>query len=267
MNISFGVSFSIPFSIGPTEAQTIWDNTDGVLESFPPYPLKVQATGELIYIGTSLHDLTGIEGTEDADYAIKLRVMGTQNLQLDLRARRLDENNFIALKINATTDTISLVETIAGVETTLDSASHDLKHLGRTRYDFRLVMLGEFISGVVNDFSIVSASTTSFRTEPGFSVSIPAFNSADPPLLYTISYTETESFPDPVDPLPYDPGELLITFRRSITQEIENPPERTWATYRRAVLFYEQRNVGMPDETWEALGYPIEKPSAEEWFG
>ncbi len=258
---------SISFSIGATETQTIWDNTDGVIESFSKHPLKVQTTGELIYVGTSLHDISGKEDNEDADYAVKLRVMGTQDLQLDLRLRRQDENNFIALKINATTDTISITETKAGVETTLDSASHDLKFLGRTRYDIELRMISRFLYGLINEYNIVTASTPSFRTEPGLSILFPTFNSADPPLLYTIFAIETENFPDAVDPLPSDPGELLISFRRSIKEEIENPSARTWTTYRRAVLFYEQRDVGMPDAAWEELGYPIKRPSAEEWFG
>ncbi len=257
---------SITFSISPGDTQAIWDNTDGVIDKFYLHPLKVQTNGELIYIGTSLHDLAAKEDDEDADYAIKLRVMGTEDLQLDIRARRQDANNFIALKVNFTTDIIELVETVAGVETSLSQASHDFKFDGIVKYDFELWMIGRFLYGMVNGFNVIRASTKSFRTEPGLSVSFPTFNADDPPILYTISVTETENFPDPTD-LPSDPGGLLLTFRQSIKQQIENPVERTWETYVKAVKFYEQRHVGMPDSDWEELGYPIRKPSAEEWFG
>lgn len=258
---------SITFSISPGDTQIIWDNTDGIIDKFYLHPLKVQAAGELTYIGTSLHDLAGKENTEDADYAIRLKIMGTDDLQLDLRTRRQDSSNFIALKINFTTDTISIVETIAGVETSLDSVSHDFKFAGRVKYVLELWTIGRFIYGFVNGFNIVQASTKSFRIEPGLSISFPTFNDSDAPIMYTISAIETENHPDP-RPIPSgDPGGLFLSFRQSIKQQIENPLERTWETYVKAVKFYEQRNVGMPDDVWEELGYPIKKPSAEEWFG
>lgn len=258
---------SITFSTSPGEDQIIWDNTDGIIDRFFLHPLKVQTNGELTYIGTSLHDLARKEDDEDADFAIKLRVMGTEDLQLDLRARRQDENNFIALKIDFTTNTIDIVKTIGGIETSLDQASHDFKFLGRTRYDFELWMIGRFLYGFVNGFNIVKASSKSFRTEPGLSVSFPTFNANDPPLMFTISAAETEPFPDPQPLGEADPGGLLLTYRQSIKQQIENPSERTWDTYVKSMKFYEDRNVGMPDKLWEELGYPIKEPSAEEWFG
>jgi len=259
---------SITFSISPGDTQDNWDNTDGVIEKFYLHPLEVQAAGELTYIGTSLHDLAEKEDTEDADYVIKLRVMGTENLQLDLRARRQDASNFIALKVNFTTDTISIVETRAGVETVLDSASHDFKFAGRVKYIIELWMIGRFLYGFINDFNIVQASTKTFRTEPGLSISFPTFDDTDPPVIYTISAIETEDFPDPENiPGEADPGGLLLSFRQSIKQQIENPSERTWETYLKALKFYEQRHVGMQDDIWEEFGYPIKKPSAEEWFG
>lgn len=257
---------SITFSIAPGETQTIWDNTDGVINNFYLHPLQIQAVGELTYVGTSLHDLVGKDDDEDADYAITLRVLGTDDLKLDLRVRRQDENNFIALKIDFSTDTIEIAKTIGGVETILDQASHDFKFAGQIKYDFELWMIGKFIYGFVNGFNIVQSSSKNFRREPGFSISFPAFNADDPPVMYTISATETEAFPE-VTPLPNDPGDILVTFRQSIKQQIENPTIRTWDTYVKAVKFYEQRNVGMPDRSWEALGYPIRKPNAEEWFG
>ena len=257
---------NITFSIGPGETQILWDNTDGVIDKFYLHPLEVQAVGELIYIGTSLHELAAKDDTEDADYSIKLRVTGTDDLKLDIRARRQDVNNFIALKIDFITNTIKLVETIAGVETSLDSASHEFEWNGRIRYDFELMMIGTSLHGIVNGFNIVNATTTSFRTEPGISVSFPTFNADDPPVMYTISAVEAVAFPDPTS-LPIDPGNILITWRQSIKEEIENPTARTWNTYRKAVKLYAQRSVGMSESAWEELGYPIKEPSAEEWFG
>ena len=259
----------ITFATSSTEEQIIWDNSDGVVDNFAIARKEIQGAGELIYDGLTLHDLVGNEDSDDANYSIKIKFMGTDDLQVDIRVRRQDANNFIALKIDFMTDTIELVETIAGVETSLDQASHDFKFEGKTRYDFEIMMLGTSIHGVVNDFEIVEASTTSFRTEPGLSISFPTFNENDPPVMYTIYATETEAFPDPQPDavLSADPTGFLLTFRESIKEQIENPTTRDWDSYVTAVKFYEQRNVGMSDKIWEELGYPIKKPSAEEWFG
>lgn len=260
---------SITFAVGSTEEQIIWDNTDGVIDNFATTRKEIQGAGELIYIGTTLHDLAGNEDDEDANYSIKIKFMGTDDLQVDIRVRRQDENNFIALKIDFATDTIAIVETIAGAETTLTQASHDFKFDGRTKYEFEVMMLGRFIYGLVNDFNIIRASTKTFRTEPGLSISFPVFNENDPPVMYTIHSTETEAFSDPQPDaaLDADPVGFYLTFRIAIKEQIENPAVRDWDSYVNAVKFYEQRNVGMSDELWEELGYPIKEPSAEEWFG
>lgn len=262
-----GTINSITLNVSPGEDQIIWDDSDNIVTDFASFPLKIQAAGELVYAGLSLDELTGKGTDEFADYAIKFRVMGTDDLQLDLRTHRQDENNFIALKVDFITDTIDLVETVGGMETTLDQASHNFKFLGRTKYDFELWRLNRFLYGFVNGFNIVTGSTTSFRTEPGLSILFPTFNSNDPPMIYTIVANEVEAFPDTVS-LENDPGGLLLEHRLSIKQQIENPSERTWETYVKAVKFYERRrDVGMPNEVWEQLGYPIKKPSSEEWFG
>jgi len=258
----------ITFAIGTTEEQLTWDNTDGAVDNFARHPMDIQSAGELIYTGTTLHDLAGKEDDEDADYAIRLLFMGTDDLQVDLRVRRQDENNFIALKVDFATDTIAIVETIAGVETTLAQASHDFKFEGIIKYAFEMIMIGSSLHGLVNEFEIVQTSTDSFRTEPGLSVSFPTFNENDPPVMFTIYSTETEAFPD-LTPIPSeaDPVDFYLTFRQSIKEQIENPVVRDWDSYVKAVKFYEQRNVGLSDEVWEEFGYPIKSPAAEEWFG
>lgn len=255
---------SLEFFITPGNSQAIWDNTDNVIDKFYVHPLKAINSGELIYAGTSLHDIIG-EDIADANFTFRLRVMGTQNLKLDMRVRRQDDSNFIALKIDFMSDTIKIVETISGIESTLAQASHDFKFIGRIRYDFEIRMVGRFHYALVNGYNILKASTKSFRTEPGISLYFPEIDDEDAPLLYSIHALYTEPFPDPQDP--ERPDDLLVQFRESIKQEIENPSVRNWASFVRAVKFYKQRNVGLSDREWEELGYPIQRPSAEEWFG
>jgi len=254
---------NLVLNISPRENQTDWDNTDGVIDDFAHNPLKVISAGELVYIGTSLHDLVAKKEDEKADYAIRTRIIGTENLQLDLRVRRQDENNFIALKMDFSTDIIKIVKVVGGTESTLNQASHDFKFSGKNKYDFEIRMLDRALYGFVNGFNIVTASTKEFRTEPGLSLYFPTVD-IDNPFIFSFSANETEAFPDPATE---GIDDIYLTFRISIKQQIEDPSERTWDTYVKAVKFYEQRNVGMPDASWEFLGYPIQKPSAEEWFG
>ena len=129
-------NLNITFATSAIEEQIIWDNTDGVVDNFATSRMEIQNSGELIYDGLTLHDLAGNGDSDDADYSINVRFMGTDDLQVDLRVRRQDENNFIALKVDFSTDTIVIVETVAGVETTLDQASHDFKFDVMVKYDF-----------------------------------------------------------------------------------------------------------------------------------
>ena len=90
----------------------------------------------------------------------------------------------------------------------------------------------------------------------------------DPVILNDLRVSETEEYTSPpTRTLVTDPGDLYLQFRIAIKEKIENPSERTPETYSEAMRFYEQRDVGQLDETWADIGYPIQKPSAEEWFG
>lgn len=212
-----------------------------------------------------MHEATGRAISEDADYAFQIRVLGTRNLRIDLRIRRQDENNFIALRVDFPTNTLKIVETIGGIETTLDELTRSFEFQGVHVYTFELWALGKFLYGFINNYNALRASTKNFRTEPGFSLNFPTVDSADFPAIASIAAGET--FPQNAPSLPNDPSNLYLEFRLQIKEEIENPTTLTWATYQRALKLYEQRNVGAPDTTWESLGYPIRKPAAEEWFG
>jgi hypothetical protein len=243
----------------------IWDDPSGIVEDFTIQPIRIASAGELIYDGTSLHTAAGLIDTDDADYAIQIKILGTQNLQFDLRTRRQDANNFVALKVDFTTGTLTLVQMISSIETVLAQTTRTYEFSGFHVYTFALWSIERFLYGFINDFNAVKGSTTKFRTEPGFSLNFPAVDPDDRPAVYQVVAQEVVTHADPS--LPNDPSNLYLQFRLDIKEEIENPAERTWETYQRAIKLYDQRNIGVPDSVWTELGYPIEKPVPEAWFG
>jgi hypothetical protein len=253
----------INLAVAPGETQTTWDDPDGVIVDFTVHPIRAGYPGEITYIGTPLDVIVGQIG--DANYSFVMNVMGTRNLRLDLRIRRKDENNFIALKVDFPTDYVYLVEVVNGVETILDQRKRTFNFRGVRTYTFEIWTIGRFLYGFVNDFNAVRASTKNHRTEPGFSLNFPTIDGADLPAIADLTVGQTSEQAE--ESLPDDPSNLYLQFRLQIKEEIENPTEYTWASYQRALKLYEQREAGAPDAVWESLGYPIRKPSPEEWFG
>ncbi|MHA2279765.1 MAG: hypothetical protein ACXAC5_02560 [Promethearchaeota archaeon] len=259
------VQNEIPLHIAPGDIQLSWNDPSGIVEDFTVQPIRISSPGEITYIGTSLHNATRLVNTDNADYAIQVKILGTQNLRFDLRTRRQDTNNFVALKVDFPAGILSLVQVINGTETILAQATRTYEFSGFHVYTFALWSIERFLYGFINNFNAVKGSTKNLRTEPGFSLNFSTIDAEDWPAVYQVVAQEVVNHADPS--LPDDPSDLYLQFRLDIKEEIENPAERTWDTYQRALKLYEQRNIGAPDSVWTALGYPIEKPVPEAWFG
>lgn len=222
----------------------------------------VENVGELVYSGISLHESSGQTG--DANYSITVTLLGTKNLQFEFRVRRIDDNNFISMQIDFVENTVSLTKTINGVVHFLNKVTYPFNWHGVFRYNFEISMLSNFVYGLINGFNVVRAAIDNFRTEPGFSLYFSTIESSDKPQIYNISAVETVAHNSPS--LPNNPNNLYLQYRLAIKEAIENPSERTWETYHNAVKMYENKNVGVSNEEWEFLGYPIKEPNSEEWF-
>lgn len=249
--------------IQPGDTQDNWTCPDSSIIDFATFPVNVRNPGEVIYTGLSLHDYLGLTSVDDANYAFVVQVLGTRNLQLDLRVRRVDENNFIALQIDSEADTVTLIKTESGVDTVLDQGTYSFEWEGIHFYNIEIGMYADTIIGLINHLEVVSATSVTFRTEPGFSLYFPTVDSQDIVALYQFKAIETLA---DIPPSLNDPDNLYLQFRLNIKEQIENPAEYTWESYQKAVKFYEQRHVGMPDKEWALLGYPIRKPVPAQWF-
>ena len=171
----------------------------------------------------------------------------------------------MGMTVNLETDTVSIVRSTSGTETILTSVSHDFKNDGEYRYILELWFQGTDIRAFVNGFNVASYVTGSFRTSPGFSLHTGTINFSDLPRIYEVKAFELTEQNEQA--LEFDPSNLLVDFRKRMKEEIENPAERTWATYIKARKLYDKyKDQGFKNETWEEFGYPIQKPSSEEWF-
>lgn len=242
-----------------------WDNTDSIIDRFDYYPIRANNAGELVYTGPSLHEATGLGDDDDANYSLTMTMIGTKDMRIDMRVRRLDENNYIAFRIDFPDNDVKIVKVVGGTETVLATADRTFEYQGVRKYRFAVWTFGRFIYGFVNGDAAVRASTPKMRTEPGISLNFPTVDADDPARIYALSATEVIGYPAPS--LPSDNSDLYLQHRLMIKEAIENPSERTWATYRTALQYYEQRHFGRLDHVWAELGYPIKKPTPEEWFG
>lgn len=253
-----------PISIAPGDTQDNWTNNDSAITDFSTQPVIVRNVGEIVYDGVSLHEIVGKTPSESANYAWQVRFLGTKDLAATLRFRRQDSSNFLSLKLNSTNQIIQLTKTENGIESLLTEAGFALQFQGVYKYILEAWTLDDVVYGFINGFKIVQATTSFVQFEPGFSLYFPSVGTADPPAIFNFSVLETEAYNNP-EPL-LDGSNLLWKFRISLKDQIENPSERTWDTYKEALKLYGLRNVGQTDSAWEQLGYPIRKPNAAEWF-
>lgn len=256
---------ALTLPVAPGTTQDFWDNSAEVIDDFTVSPLRAYSAGELIYTGPSLQDAMGKLSTEDADYNLNMHVLGTKALQFELRTRREDADNYIALEVDFSENTMRLLQVVSGVETVLTEDTRTLEYEAIRSYTFAISVMGENIFGFINGYSLLTASSAQHKTKSGVSLFFPRIDSEEAPIIFGIEATEAIPYVGITQDV--DPSDLYLQFRLLITEEIENPTEKTWATYQRALKLYEQRNVGSPDETWASRGYPLRKPSAEEWFG
>lgn len=242
----------------------LWDNSANAFTAFSEQYIESIGIGELIYTGISLHLLALTSNSSDADFVIGVGFFGSEKLKCTIRGRRQDENNYIGLSIDFESDLVTLVQATGGVELTLASANHDFKFDMLRSYLVELWMEGENLYGSINGFNIVSATSSQLNINPGFSLYVPQV--ADDPAIFR-SLRVYNTAPQEARSLE-NSNSLLTQFRKNIQQLSHNPTERTWASYKLAKTHYDRnRNIGMSDSEWERFGYPLQEPSAEEWFG
>lgn len=223
--------------------------------------LEVLEPGEMVYSGESLLDLSVLQ-TGNANFAFIITFMTVRDLKLELRLRRSDAQNFIALEVDYENQTLKLKKTVAGVETVLDVQDF-VWDSDTSAYGIELWVYNDRIEGRVNHMPFVSAYSDFNQTIPGFSLYVPEFWSTDKPRFYKLWIYDVDAYPEPTLE---DSNDIMVLARKEYKAACEYPCEYTWDTFKTARSIHERaRDYGRSDLEWSNLGYPIREPDYELW--
>lgn len=219
--------------------------------------------GELIY-NKSLTDLQIRNTPEQSNYSISWTTIGRENMNFEIRTRRLDENNFLSFEIDAENNLIQLKQTISDIETILTTKEYIFHHDILVVYEVSIITLNSYVYGYINGDKILEANTVLSPTYHGMSLYVPFVFDDDPVAFSLVSIQETTEQEDPI----LNNDNLLVMFRELIKNNIECPTHKDWETFKRAYeLYHRFKDLGYKDATWTNFGYPIKEPKSQSWFG
>lgn len=226
--------------------------------------LRATSPGELVYTGDQLNDIK-LGTSNNANFSIAFAVAAIESLKFEIRGRRSDGDNYIALSVDFENKVFSIKQSIDGTETTIDSVSHTWHENRAIKYAFELRMYENRIEGLINGTVFVSGTSSHNIEEDGFSIFVPEVWEDQPTIFYQMKIHETMEYPEPQ--LESDPNDLYLVLRKRMQQELSQTPDGSWDTYNYLYKVYMYgKDIGRPDEQWAHLGYPIYFPNPEEWF-
>lgn len=247
-----GVSFDLPDE---------WTAISGQFSTSNEKELICTSPGILRYTGIALSDLLNFTAP---NFAWVVRLFGQENTVFTLRVREdHSAGTYLGVKIDFANNQITVIDN--GLVLTTHVLDYTLKSASIDYYDIELITMG------ANDYWVLINGNPVFNNSPvlsgnhvadGFSIEV---NSEDEIAFSKFAVHDIVAFPDP--PAEEDLSNLFLVFRKEMKEQIENPTERTWETYKAARRLWKARNsFGLSNEQWENLGYPIREPLPEEWL-
>ena len=230
-----------------------WEIASGSFSTNNEQDLRVDSPGEIVLKDPLI--LT--------DVAIVVRLFARKNVKFEIRGRRADTNNYVALSVNFENNLISLISTVSGVMT-VKTQRYTFKTQGIVYYSIELWMIDTTIYGLVNGVDTIDTEVP-LTTNTGASISVPEINSNDP---ITFAKFATHELAEHAErQLEKDPSNLLVLFRKTMQGQLESVELEGWTGYKKAMAFWRKhRNKGHRNQIWEDLGYPIEHPTTEDYL-
>ena len=250
---------------------SIWTTASGEFSTDTERYLEVKQPGELVYSGDSLDLLRLRVESTSANFAFVTRFFGREDMKFQIRGRRQDADNFIALEADFENDTIKIIQYDSSKIDpnqriiTLETVNHNLKFDGIRYYSIELWMLDETLYGYVNGAQIITATSESHLTEMGFSLYVPEVYLDDPPIFNAIVVHDVVEAN--AEQLGDDDSNLYVVFRETMTSQIENWRGTKWRNFIKARKHWHQnRHIGRRHQVWEEMGYPLSQPRSEDWI-
>lgn len=240
-----------------------WHSTpDGQFTTKDGMVMQCLGAGELI-LSTPLSSYQLRNPKSKPNYGIFWTTIGRENMIFEIRARRVDENNYVSMEIDSINNVIKIKQKISGSENTLASTNYNIVHEILTVYEFGFIMLNDHLSARINGNQVLTADCQLFDAH-GTSINVPSVFEEDPIAFSALNIYETYEYNQPQ----LNNDNLIVLFREMIKNNIECKNDRTWNTFKRAKKLYDlYKNFGFSDRTWTHFGFPIEEPKSETWFG
>jgi hypothetical protein len=244
-----------------------WNAVSGLFTMEGLYSLECLEDGEFLYNGTPINILRSAlpKDSTNCNVAIRLSFWSGGSAKVEIRARRVDDDNYIAMEMDFGIDLITIKYKLAGVETVISEINYPFSD---EYADFYLVAFGmheDSIFVMINDYQVHSTFCSYFLSYDGLSINV---SGADPYVLtelYYLSIHEVYAHPEPQMEDHLD--DLYVMFRKLMKEQVENPPVRDYKSFVDAKTLYQTyKNLGYTDSQWQLLGYPIKEPGTEEWF-
>lgn len=198
--------------------------------------------------------------TNNVAYAIRFSVQ--DNLHFEIRGRQSNDGlQYVGLEVNAENKTIQINSIKNTSETIIIRNDYQFN---QKYYSMELCLINEkdyYL--IINGSTVARGELPHEHSEPNYGLELHSFTS--PSYFSAIAVQEIKEFNEPQE---HDEKDLYTIFRKKIKEQIENPTEKNWQTFANAKKLWERgRNIGRHDSLWEILGYPIEEPRPEAWFG
>jgi len=247
-----GYRTDIDYDTAGKSLATDW--TDSPSDSFTTHSeryLQALAAGEVVYVGTEVETTSG-------NYATIVTTLGNSGTIFEIRSRRSDANNYVALEVDYDNNRIRLKQNIAGSMINQLWVSHTLND--GSAYTFDLWTFETTAYAFANKGLVTSAAISS-TTSPGFSININTFS--DDTWFESVTIVDLVS---PTSPQ-LDSDDLLVTFREDIKEIIETVDRGNYEQFKYVYQLYrQQKDTGRRHQNWNDLGYPIREPTTEEWL-
>ena len=227
---------------------------------------------EIIYTGTKAADIPIVDGY--SNYGVSLIFQCMEGTKLSILFKHSGEikkgkDRGIKLTFDHITDTISLTkyDNFIPYSTSLASASHVIT--SNNFYQLEIWNYGNLLFAWINEYLIFNGIGLSGDYDEYTHFGI--LNESQ----HTVNRTYTRLFnlqvfltiAQPARALEEDPTDLLVRFRKDMQTQVGTVDHDNWNQFNYAFRHWlRHKDIGRIDKNWWNNGYPLRKPSTEEWI-
>jgi len=225
---------------------------------------------EIIYTGTDISDIPITNGY--SNYGISLIFQCMEGTKLSLLFKHngeITDDKGIKLTFDHITDTISIIkyDNFIPSSTLIMSASHVITN--NNFYQLEIWNYENLLFAWINEYLIFKG--ISYPSDYDEYTHFGILNESQ----HTVNRTYTRLFnlqvfltiAQPDMALEADPTDLFVQFRKDMQTQVGTVSNDNWAQFNYAFRHWlRHKDTGRSDKNWWINGYPLRKPTTEEWL-